>query len=347
VKRVTIRDIAARCGVTHGAVSFALNGPPGVSEATRARILEMAEEMGWQPNSAARALSSDRSGAVGLILARPAKTLGAEQFFMQLISGIEGVLSKRSLALVLQVVDTLDDEIAAYTRWWRERRVDGALVTDLRVDDARVPVLRKLGIPAVVFGGPGHHGGLPGVWSDETTAMNGVIEHLVQLSHRRVARVAGHEEFLHTRLRDEAFHAAVEQNGLLDGTVVYTDFSRADGEAATQRLLSAPEPPTAIIFDNDVMAVAGALVAAQSGVRIPADLSIVAWDDSILCQLARPALTAVARDVESYGAHGAQLLIEQIEGKSADLDVRDHAPTLIVRDSTGPAPAATGVRAAR
>jgi DNA-binding LacI/PurR family transcriptional regulator len=334
LKRVTIRDIAARAGVTKGAVSFALNGQPGVSEATRSRIFEVAKELGWQPNSAARALSSAKSGAVGLLLSRPARTLGAEQFFMQLISGIEAELSKRSIALVLQVVDDVDAEIAAYTRWWSERRVDGALLTDLRVDDRRIPVLRELGIPAVVFGGPGHHDGLPGVWSDETAAMNAVIEHLVGLSHRRVARIAGHKEFLHTHLRDQAFQAAARQFDLVDAKTIYTDFSPAAGEQATRELLAADPLPTAIIFDNDVMAVAGARAAAQSGIRIPRDLSVVAWDDSILCQLAHPALTAVSRDIEAYGAHGARALLELIEGKQTDTDVRDHAPRLVIRKST-------------
>lgn len=335
MRRVTIRDIAARAGVTKSAVSFALNGQPGVSEATRNRIFAVAKEMGWQPNTAARALSSSRSGAVGLILSRPARTLGAEQFFMRLISGIEAELSKRSIALVLQVVDDLTAEIAAYTRWWSERRVDGALLIDLRVDDDRIAVLRDLGIPAVVLGGPGHHDGLPGVWSDETAAMNAVVEHLVGLSHRRVARVAGRREFLHTHLRDEAFRAAVREFDLLDGTTIYTDFSPAEGESATRELLSAAELPTAIIFDNDVMAVAGARAAAQRGLRIPADLSVVAWDDSTLCELAHPAMTAVSRDIEAYGAHGARTLIALIDGGTADTDVCDHAPSLVVRKSTG------------
>ncbi|WP_433890307.1 LacI family DNA-binding transcriptional regulator [Streptomyces sp. CA-111067] len=334
---MTIRDIAARAGVTKGAVSFALNGQPGVSEATRTRILKVAKDLGWQPNSAARALSSSKSGAVGLILARPARTLGAEQFFMQLISGIEAELSKRPIALVLQVVPDLEAEVAAYTRWWSERRVDGALLTDLRVEDSRVGVLRELGIPAVVFGGPGHHDGLPGVWSDETTAMNAVVEHLVGLDHRRVARVAGRREFLHTHLRDQAFQAAVEQYDLLDGSTVYTDFSPAEGEAATRQLLSADPLPSAIIFDNDVMAVAGARTAAELGLQIPRDLSVVAWDDSILCQLTQPPLTAVSRDIEAYGAHGARALLELIEGAVPDIDVQDHAPSLVVRKSTAKA----------
>jgi DNA-binding LacI/PurR family transcriptional regulator len=335
---MTIRDIADQAGVSKGAVSFALNGQPGVSEATRGRILEVAKAMGWRPNSAARALSVARSGAVGLILSRPARTLGTEQFFMHLISGIEAELSKRSIALVLQVVDDIEQEIAAYARWWGERRVDGVLLTDLRVDDDRVKAIEGLGIPAMVLGGPGHHGGLAGVWSDETAAMSAVVEHLIGLDHRRLARVAGRKEFLHTHLRDEAFYAATSRSGLLDTTTIYTDFSPAEGAKATRALLAGPAPPTAIVFDNDVMAVAGIRAAAELGFRIPGDLSVVAWDDSILCELAHPPLTAVSRDIEAYGAHAARRLVELLDDVALDDgDLRDHAPMLVVRESTGPA----------
>src|SRR4051794_19608603 len=144
VKRPTIADIARRAGVSKGAVSYALNGQPGVSETTRQRILAIAEEIGFNPNSAARALSGAAASAVGLALRRPARILGVEPFFMELISGVEAELSARSYALTLQIVATAQDEIALYRRWWGERRVDGVLICDLRVDDPRIPALEKL-----------------------------------------------------------------------------------------------------------------------------------------------------------------------------------------------------------
>ena len=173
-KRATIADIAQRAGLSKGAVSYALNGLPGVSESTRQRVLKLAAEMGWRPNSAARALSASRAGALGLVMARPASTLGVEPFFMKLLSGIENTLAARSTALVLQVVPDHDAEVEAYRRWWAERRVDGIFLIDLRIEDKRVLVLEELGLPAVVIGGPGHHGRLD--------RLKGAL--LVQLRHR-------------------------------------------------------------------------------------------------------------------------------------------------------------------
>ena len=126
-RRPTIADIAQLAGVSKGSVSYALNGNPGLSEPTRRRILEIADEAGWQPSRAARALSASRSGACGLALARPARILAYEPFFSKLISGIEAELSARQIALVLQIVEDVEAETVALRRWWAERRVDGAL----------------------------------------------------------------------------------------------------------------------------------------------------------------------------------------------------------------------------
>src|SRR3954451_23766939 len=139
VKRPTIADIARRAGVSKGAVSYALNGQPGVSEATRQRIVAIAQEIGFNPNSAARALSGASARAVGLTLCRPARILSIEPFFMGLISGFEAELSARGFALTLQVVGTPEGEVEVYRRWWGERRVDGVIVTDLRENDIRIP----------------------------------------------------------------------------------------------------------------------------------------------------------------------------------------------------------------
>src|SRR5688572_13526143 len=107
-RRVTSSDIARRAGVSKGAVSFALNERPGLSDSTRARILAIAEEMGWYPNSAARALSVARANACGLVLARTLTTLSLEPFFMEFIAGVESELSSRSIALTIQMAEDVD-----------------------------------------------------------------------------------------------------------------------------------------------------------------------------------------------------------------------------------------------
>jgi DNA-binding LacI/PurR family transcriptional regulator len=330
---VTIADVARKAGLSKGAVSYALNGQPGVSESTRQRVLRLALEMGWHPNSAAKALSGARAGAFGLVLARPASTLGVESFFPKLISGMESAMASSQTALLLQVVPDHEAEIATYRRWWAERRVDGVFLVDLCLEDTRVPVLEELRLPAMVVGGPGHHGTLPSVWIDDASAMVMAVEYLAALRHRTIARVGGVPGMLHDEMRSAAFDSVCKRLELDWSTTVPTDYSPDVGAQATRRLLSGSNPPTAIVYDNDVMAVAGVSVAHEMGVRVPGDLSIMAWDDSVLCEITHPPLTAVARDVTGYGRQVAEHLLALLNGEVVT-EVQQTPPRLVVRGST-------------
>lgn len=338
MNRPTIADIARRAGVSKGAVSYALNGQPGVSEATRARIRAIAEEIGWRPNRAALALNGARADAIGLALCRPARILGVEPFFMELISGIEAELAARSNALMLQVVTDHEAEIALYRRWWGEGRIDGAIMVDLHLDDPRVPVLEELGMPVVVIGHPSEAGSLLPVWSDDGAAVRETMEYLVALGHRRIARVAGLPRLVHTTIRDRAFTEVCRELGVTEHAIVHTDYTGEDGARATRRLLSSPRRPTAIVYDNDITAVAGLSVAQEMCLSVPADLSIVAWDDSPLSQVVRPALTALTRDIPAYGAHAARRLLALVAGEEVS-GFKDVAARLVPRGSTGRPPA--------
>ncbi|WP_418276303.1 LacI family DNA-binding transcriptional regulator [Isoptericola jiangsuensis] len=334
--RITIADIARRAGVSTGAVSYALNDRPGVSAQTREKILAIAAELGWQPSQAARALSGARSETIGLILARPPQTLGVESFYMQFVAGLEQVLSGRSYGLLLQVVADVDAEIAAHLRWRAARRVDGVVVVDPRRDDPRLALLDGPdALPAVVVGDPSLAGGATAVWTDDGAAVRECVRHLAALGHRRIGRVSGTASFGHTRLRDTAFDDEVAAHGGT-GRTERTDFSPQEGAHATRVLLTGPQRVTAVVFDSDAMALAGLGVAHELGLRVPQDVSLVAWDDSPLCTAAYPQLTALSHDVTAYGAHVARRLFDRMDGASPG-SFLDATPRLRVRGSTGPA----------
>jgi DNA-binding LacI/PurR family transcriptional regulator len=336
VKRPTISDIARRAGVTKAAVSFALNGQPGVSATTRERILAIAEEIGFEPNSAARALSDGRAGAYGLVIDRPARLLGMEPFFMQLISGIQAELSGGQTALLFTTAEDQAAEIAMYRSWWAQRRVDGVFLVDLQIGDQRVPVLEELRMPAVVIGAPVGAGSLTAVWEDDAAATHAVVEHLTGLGHIRLARVTGIPRFWHTKIRTDAFKAAAAAAGA-EAVCVEADYTGEHGAAATRRLLRSKRPPTAILYDNDIMAVSGLSAATAMGVDVPGELSIVAWDDSPLCALVHPPLAALTRDIAAYGAHAARTLIQLADGVTVD-NVEAAPPVLTARGSTASPP---------
>jgi DNA-binding LacI/PurR family transcriptional regulator len=336
VKRPTIADIARRAGVTKAAVSFALNGQPGVSAATRERILAIAEEIGFQPNSAARALSDGRAGAFGLVIDRPANLLGIEPWFMQFIAGIQAELSGGHTALLFSTAEDQAAEIAMYRSWWAQRRVDGVFLVDLQISDQRVLALEELRMPAVVIGTPLGAGSLTAVWEDDAAATAAAVEYLAGIGHRRIARVTGITRFWHTKIRTDAFAAAAKAAGI-ESVCVEADYTRERGAEATRTLLRATRPPTAIVYDNDVMAISGLSEAQRLGVDVPAELSIVAWDDSPLCELVHPPLTALSRDIPGYGAHAARTLAQVVSGEVVS-HFQEEPPVLTLRGSTASPP---------
>ncbi|MEV1081256.1 LacI family DNA-binding transcriptional regulator [Streptomyces sp. NPDC050211] len=343
-RRPTMKDIARHAGVSQSAVSFALNGRPGVSEDTRDRVRQVAEELGWRPSTAARALSGEGAATVGFVLARPAETLGVDSFFLQLVSGIQEVLAERHLGLLFQVVEDIEDECAVYRRWWAEHRVDGVLVVDPRTDDPRPDLLDELGLPAVVIGGAPdeRHPGLSTVWADDAGAMAAVVDELYALGHRRIMHIAGLPGLAHTERRVRTLRAEAARRGLTGVDSVTTDYSDAEGAAVTRRVLDAPTPPTALIYDNDVMALAGVAAATELGFSVPADVSVVAWEDSALCRMVKPWLSALSRDSVEFGRTAARELTALVDGGPART-VRVPVPRLIVRDSTGRSAGSAGV----
>lgn len=333
--RPTIADIAARVGVSKVAVSYALNGRPGVSEETRRRILAAAKEVGWRPHAAARALSGGAADAVGLVLCRSSRTLEVEPFFTRLLAGIESELSSRGLALVLQLVASHDEECEVYRRWWAGRRADGVLLVDLHSDDPRPALLDELQLPYVVLGSM-ERPGVPTVLSDDDSAMRRLLEYLVALGHDAIARVCGPEVLEHTTIRTAAFAEHAAALGVSWWETLETDYSSAAGARATRELLSRPAGrPSVVVYDNDVMALAGLSVTAEMGVRVPDDVSIVSWDDSQLCRLVHPPLTSLSRDVTEFGRVATELLCGFVAGVRPDL-VRLPDARLVVRSSTAP-----------
>lgn len=336
-RRVTIADVAREAQTSTASVSYALNGRPGISEATRERVLEVAARLGWSPASAARALAGAGADTIGLVLTKDPRDLSVEPFYMQFITGVESALTVRARGLLLEVAADADAEVEAIRRWRRSRRVDGVLLTDLRPQDQRIAVVREAGVPAVAVGDPSAAAGLTTVWTDDAGAMQQAVEYLAALGHRRITRVAAPRRYAYTAIRDDAFDQAARACGL-DHDIVRSDLSEDAGAVATRAVLSSPRPPTGLIFDNDIMAVAALTTAHQLGLSVPGDVSIIAWDDSLLCRLVTPGLTALSHDVVALGAQAARRLLDVIDGAEPTV-YQEATPMLQIRASTGPAPA--------
>jgi DNA-binding LacI/PurR family transcriptional regulator len=335
--RPTIRDIARLAGVSKASVSYALNDLPGVSDQTRARIRAAATELGWRPSAAARSLSSARAGAVGLAIARDLRLLEEEPYYMRLLAGMESVLAREGFSLLLSVVPDAATAVAVMRDWWAERRVDGVVLTDLLVDDPRLALVAELGIPCSLRGGIDDRlpvgGHLAVTVEAEREPLADVVRHLREQGHERLARISGPREFLHTRRRDIAWREVTTAAFGRAAPVLVADYTSTGGLTATRKLLGRTDPPTALVFDNDVMAAAVVADREALGVRIPEELAVVAGEDSMLCRLASPAISSLRRDVVADGAASAQLLLDVLVGRTSTASVGEPRRFVIRRSS--------------
>ncbi|KQV08298.1 hypothetical protein ASC63_03320 [Leifsonia sp. Root112D2] len=250
---------------------------------------------------------------VGLILRRSPRMLGIEPFYAEFIAGMEEVLSLQRRSVLLQIVPTLEKEVESYERWAASAQVAGVIVGDLIDDDTRPALLHELKIPTLVLGEPALPPGVSAIRVDNYGAMLDAVTRLRAMGHTRIDRVSGPQHLFHTRLRTQAFEAATADIGV-SGRNIEGDYTEESGESATRALLDHDDPPTAIIYDNDVMAVAGLGVAYELKIDVPGQLSLLAWDDSTLCRLAVPPLSAMSSDVHSLGALAARSLLAVITG---------------------------------
>jgi len=337
-RRATIQDVARLAGVSNGAVSVAMSGQTGVAESTRERIIAAADELGWRPSIGARAMRSSKAFAVGLILARDPALLGADPFFPSFIAGVESELAPVGYSLVLQVVH--DDRAAvshAYRRLAREGRVDGVFLTDLRRDDPRLALVQEVHLPAIAVGKPTGGGTIPSIGIDDRVGIRAAVDLLASLGHQRIAFVGGTPDYVHSISRLAAWRDGLRRAGLPVGPAVTADFTPAGGAAATTRLLEAPDPPTAIVYANDLMAMAGMAIAAQLGIDVPTELSIVGFDDVPLAAHMNPPLTTVRQDVVLWGRAAAGALLDLVESRAPTL-ITLPPSQLVLRASTAPVP---------
>jgi DNA-binding LacI/PurR family transcriptional regulator len=260
-----------------------------------------------------------------------------EPFWMRVIAGMEDALEDAGSSLLVRVVEDRTEELATYERWARDGSVAAVVIANIVPDDPRIAALRDAGMPAVVMGRRADAGGFPTVHAANASVMTDLVHRLVSMGHERLAHVTGPADLSHVRSRN----AALEEVGAearISTVIVESDFTAEGGAAATRDLLAdGPDGPTAIVYDNDAMALAGLDTIRAAGLHVPDDVSIVAWDDSVHCQLADPPLSALTYDLHGYGRATASVILEYLrtgEVRHVDLEPAH----LVERASTAPRP---------
>jgi len=333
MRRSTIREVALRAGVSYQTVSRVINNSPDVAEATREHVLRVIAELDYHPNAQAVSLSRNRTDIVGIIVDTVTST-----FFAQTIDGVAKALRRRGRFMLLATVEDAT-QFDVIDTLQRSRRIDGLIIvlplanslSLSRLTPSRVPIVHvDLQYDMDVYG----------ITVDNYHGAYLATEHLINLGHRRIGIITGRSDIPVGQLRLDGYKAALRDHGIpFDPALAARgDFSFASGIAGAERLLALDPRPTAIFACNDLMAIGTLHVATRNGLRIPADLSVIGFDDTPEAALACPPLTTMRQPLHAMGEMAADLVCRLIDGEQPERMHMTVKTELIVRSSTGRVP---------
>ncbi|WP_010220040.1 LacI family DNA-binding transcriptional regulator [Sphingomonas sp. PAMC 26621] len=346
MKDVSIKDVAARAGVSPKTVSRVINGEQHVRPEVRDVVLRVVAELDYRPNIFARSLSSSRSYLLGLFLDDPSSGYASDVQLGALLRCRE-----RSYHLIVEPVDL------AKANWEhqiessiRGLRLDGAILTPPLCDDPRViEIVTAAGIPFVRISPRGDPEVSGAVEMDEFAAAIDMTRHLIDLGHCEIGFIMGDPQHDSSRKRYDGFRYAMTSAGLgvKESFMMQGDFSMRSALGPAERLLGTPDRPTAIFASNDDMALAALITAMKFGIAVPEALSICGFDDAPSARTAWPSLTTIRQPKAEMAAASVDMLVDPFYRTRAD-DERFHRLLpyeLIKRQSTGRAPGMDNVEA--
>lgn len=330
-------------GVSHQTVSRVVNDHPSVSDRTRARVVSAVAELGYRPNAAARSLATRRSRTIGVISIRPADFGPA-----RMLLGLEAAARRAGYAVVVTLLQDLDAasiEEAAHHLGGQSVAGIGVIAPRDGADAVLGPI--RSGVPLVQVGGTGasRRGA-----EEQVEAARAATAHLAGLGHRRIAHVAGPDDWPEARCRRDGWERELSAHGLLAADLWHGDWSVASGYEAGRLLAAAAHgsvgrepgagvpvgPLTAVVAGNDQMALGIVRALVDAGLDVPRDVSVVGFDDIPEAAYLRPRLTTVRQDFDAIGERGWRVLAAAMRGQDQDFSPVGYR--LVVRESASPPP---------
>ncbi|MFF5143691.1 LacI family DNA-binding transcriptional regulator [Streptomyces sp. NPDC013157] len=312
-RRPTLEEVAARAGVGRGTVSRVINGSPRVSDATRAAVEAAVNELGYVPNTAARALAANRTDAIALVVPEPETRFFAEPYFSDMLSGVGAELSETEMQLLLIFAGS-DRERRRLAQYLAAHRVDGVLLVSVHADDPLPDLLAQLEIPAVISGPRSAEETLTSVDSDNYGGARSAVEHLLTRGRRTIAHITGRLDVYGAQRRVDGYRDALRDAGRAADELLIEpgDFTEEGGRRAMARLLEREPGLDAVFAGSDVMAAGARQVLRVAGRRIPEDVALVGYDDSAIARHMDPPLTSVRQPIEEMGRAMIDLLLAEI-----------------------------------
>ena len=333
MNHVTMRDVAREAGVSVNTVSRALSGKPDVSPETRARVLKIAERLGYRPNRLARGLRSNKTGTIGVIV-----TDIANPFFGALVKGVERAARQHDYSIILQDTDEDYEREKEAIQVMLAERVDGLLITPVQTKTETIEELKEAGLPFVLLGR--YFDGLETdyVVTDDVQGGYLATEHLIKLGHKRIAMINGPLHISSAKERFQGYKKALDHYGIeLDESMVSTGaITMDDGYRISKSLLSRTNRPTAIFTYSDFVAFGVMRAVREVGLRIPEDVAVVGYDDVGFSSCLEVPLTTVRIPKEKLGSKAMESLISKMsnERELAGFQKVKLPVKLVIRETT-------------
>jgi len=333
-KRPTIDDVALLAGVSIRTVSRVINNSPMVKEASRTKILQIVEDLDYQPNSQARGLAARRSYLLGMIYDNP------DALYIDNVQrGVLSICRELGYELVVHPCDMHDDALSAEALAFISRsKLDGVIILPpVSENNNLAGTLEKAGVNYVRMASAALDRADNVIVSNDRSAAAAMADHLVELGHRRIGYITGPMDMKSSQERLDGFCDSLDKHGCKPGKdmIAYGTYTFQSGAECAKELLTNTEPPTAIFASNDEMAVGTIKTAREMGLKIPENLSVAGFDDSILASRSYPALTTIRRPVKEMARLAAAKLIAHIDDRKEDAHTMNMVtPFLVPRDST-------------
>lgn len=337
VPSVTIRDVARRAGVSTATVSYVLNDSRPVSQETRRRVLAVVQELGYRPSVIARGLQAGESRIIGYSW-QPAPANQFNPILEKFIHTVAEATSQHGYHVLTFPYPEPYDEVEVYQEMVESGRVDGFVLPNTRFNDQRIRYLMEVDFPFVAFGRSNPEWDFPWVDVDGADGVGQAMAHLLERGHQRIACVAWFETEPAGEHRLSGYYGAMAGAGLpVDPEWVMrmkNDYFQA--YQATQTLLKLPpdRQPTAVVALSDLMAIGVMNAAADAGLTVGRDLSVVGFDDAPVAGYLRPALTSLRQPIREVGENAVRMLVDLVRGGQLSPCHVLLKPCLIVRDST-------------
>ena len=333
---VSVKQVAARAGVSVGTVSNVLNRPDNVAPATRQRVEAAIAELGFIRNEAARSLRAGSSRSLGLVVLDV-----ANPFFTDVAAGVEAVADARGMTIALCNSGDDPDREQRHLARLAEQRVQGVLITPVDDKSSQLRSLVERGVPVVLVDRRAQGRSRCSVAVDDVEGGRLVAGHLLEQGHTRVAFVGGPLHIRQVADRQRGLAETLAEAGSELELLETAALSLAEGRRAAERVVAmkASARPTALACANDLLALGMLQGLVTAGIRVPEDMAIVGYDDIAFAAAATVPLTSVRQPREQLGRTAAELLLEEVETPAQHRHRQvQFSPELVVRASTTPAP---------